>query len=127
MVNYYVVNINNWSIIIKINFTPVKFKNNLQVMQSVLLLLFLVEQISNLHFQDPRINSTIKDVLNAACINIPTIYITNPLAPNWIYGNLHPAQYNNIIENIRENNKIIKCPLFRPYSNGLQCLYCNHN
>lgn len=66
-----------------------------------LLLLLLTTVVFALHLQDARISSTVKDVLNSACPNMPVVYITNPLAPNWIYGGMHPAQYNNLVEGLR--------------------------
>ena len=56
---------------------------------------------SALHLQDNKINSTVKDVLNAACPGLPIVYITNPSAERWVYGGLHPAAYNSMIENLR--------------------------
>lgn len=71
------------------------------MMDKLLALLLWFGAVSALHLQDSRINATVKNVLNAACPGLPILFITNPQAPRWVYGELHPAAYNRMIEDSR--------------------------
>jgi hypothetical protein len=63
------------------------------MIQKVLLFSLLTVCIS-IHLQQPLIvNETIKNVLDAACPKPPKLYISNPEAPNWIFGSTTPSQY----------------------------------
>lgn len=70
-------------------------------MHKAIILLFCFLMCSALHLMDSRINATVKDVLNAACPGLPKVYITNPQSSRWVYGDLHPAAYNSMIESAR--------------------------
>ena len=93
----------------------------------LLVYLLSASVVLGIHLQNSRVNTTVKDVLNAACPNLPTAYITNLEASNWIYGGIHPAEYNHRVEELRDNNKVVKCLSNKPYFNGTECIGCTNN